>query len=320
MCYTNTTVDTEWLKKTAEEILEGKITMNDAAQNVQLINGNGEKFLKSVTPKTLSNYFKENNIVVFKVGRKGFSKENRILEKLVIDNYYILRCGVTKMWCYLVNEGINCSRNDVEKIYNKNIRAIKPKEEKSIQIPRCRYECVHVNSVWHGDIHYIKFQNEIRYLFVLMDDKSRFIVSYGMSKFKTTSFVISVFDEAIDYYEVTPFYYWSDNGRENTSKEMQRYLSDIGTKHIRTMPHNPQQNGKMERWWRELEKRLTNALSWTDLYEKIDDFVDIYNNKLPHSGLSYNGRMCAPIKIFSDEKLQAKDIKNEMIIVDGKVS
>ena len=28
--------------------------------------------------------------------------------------------------------------------------------------------------------------------------------------------------------------------------------------------------------------------------------------------------MCAHIKIFSDEKLQAKDIKNEMIIVDGK--
>lgn len=124
---------------------------------------------------------------------------------------------------------IICSRNDVEKIYNRKIRAIKHKEEK-IQMVRCRYECVHVNSVWHGDIHYIKFQGEMRYIFVLMDDKSRYIVSYGMSKFKTTAFVISVFDEAIDYYEITPLYYWSDNGRENTSKEMQLYLSNIGTK------------------------------------------------------------------------------------------
>ena len=99
---------------------------------------------------------------------------------------------------------------------------------------------------------------------------------------------------------------------------MQLYLSNIGTKHIKTMPYNPQQNGKIERWWPELEKRLSNSLSWEDLYDRVDDFVHVYNNKLPHSSLSYNGRMCAPIKIFSDEKLQAKDIKDELIIIDVK--
>ena len=186
------------------------------------------------------------------------------------------------------------------------------------QIPRCRYECVHVNVIWHGDIHYINLLGEVKYLFALMDDRSRFIVGYGLSDSKTSSFIISVFDDAIDFYEVSPLFYWSDNGRENTSKEMVSYLSSIGTRPIRTKPYNPQQNGKIERWWPELEKRIANSKTWDEIGSKIDDFVDVYNFKLPHSALFCNGRMCTPSRLYCDEDLQAQELKNEMINVDGK--
>ena len=317
MCYQGTFVDKEWLKNVANEIIDGRITLKDSAKQVHLKNTNGQTIIQSFTTKTLSNHFKANGIEVFKVGRKGFSKTNSIIEKQVIDNYSSLNCGVTKMWCFLQNEGVSCSRKDVEKVYDAKIREKKVKEEKK-QIPRCRYECVHVNVIWHGDIHYINLLGEVKFLFALMDDKSRFIVGYGLSETKTSSFIISVFRNAVDIHDVSPLFYWSDNGRENTSKEMMSYLSSIGAKPIRTKPYNPQQNGKIERWWQELEKRIADSKTWDEISSKIDDFVEVYNFKLPHSALLCNGRMCTPSRLYCDENLQSQELEKELIKIDGK--
>ena len=317
MCYKGTVVDLEWLHNIADEIHKGKTTLKDAANHVHLKNANGETIIQSFTAKTLSNHFKNNGIEMFSVGRKGFTRTDSTFEKNVLDNYSVLKCGVTKMWSFMQNEGVSCSRKDVERVYDAKIRERSVKEDKK-QIPRCRYECVHVNVIWHGDIHYITLFGEVKYLFALMDDKSRFIVGYGLSDTKTSSFLISVFSDAIDFYDVSPYYYWSDNGRENTSKEMAKYLSDIGTIPIRTKPYNPQQNGKIERWWSELEKRIGDSQTWEEVYEKIDEFVDVYNFKLPHTALYCNGRMCTPSKLYNDSDLQAHDFKNEIIKIDGK--
>ena len=72
---------------------------------------------------------------------------------------------------------------------------------------------------------------------------------------KTAKNVSSVLEKAINSTEIIPFLYWSDNGLVNTTKEMKKMLEDYGIVLIKTIPGNPQANGKIERFWPEFEKR-----------------------------------------------------------------
>jgi transposase InsO family protein len=64
-----------------------------------------------------------------------------------------------------------------------------------------------------------------------------------------------------------PYSIWSDNGTEFKG-EFDDYLARERITHVRTDPYNPEQNGKMERWWPSLEKRPAGVglLVWVDRY------------------------------------------------------
>ena len=81
------------------------------------------------------------------------------------------------------------------------------------------------------------FNNEKKYLLALLDDRSRFIVGYGISDFKTSIFCIDVFKKAIDTY-TKPLVYWSDNGTENKSEIMKKFCDDNSISQVFTIPGN----------------------------------------------------------------------------------
>ena len=60
--------------------------------------------------------------------------------------------------------------------------------------------------------------------------------------------------------------------------------------HVRTSPHYPQSNGKLERYHRTIKGnciRVNTPLSLTDAKRLVTDFVEHYNNTRLHSAIGY---------------------------------
>jgi len=79
----------------------------------------------------------------------------------------------------------------------------------------------------------------------------------------------------------------TDNGSGYISKKMKQYLRTQALKHLRTRPHHPQTNGKIERMHRTLKDDVTLVV-WTapgELREAIARFVTYYNSQRYHEAL-----------------------------------
>ena len=79
----------------------------------------------------------------------------------------------------------------------------------------------------------------------------------------------------------------SDNGSSFISGELADWLEDRQMDHVRGAPYHPQTQGKIERWHQTLKNRilLENYYLPGDLRQKIDAFVEHYNNRRYHESL-----------------------------------
>ena len=213
---------------------------------------------------------------------------------------------------------IKVTRYEIEQVYKLYIRQQNSPKEKKV-IPRCRYQIDKVNGAWHGDIHYLIFNGEQKYLFALMDDRSRFIVGHKIIDDKTAKSIKEVFHQAVKKY-ASPLIYWADNGKENTAILMKNFLLKNQIHLVTIVPGNPQSNGKIERFWVEVDKRIKDCKSWEEIEEKIDKFINNYNNHIPHHGLEKDERNIhkVPASVFLDASLQATTIEHANIEIDGK--
>jgi len=76
--------------------------------------------------------------------------------------------------------------------------------------------------------------NGNKYIFGIIDAFSRKV------------WTIALQDTFIDNY----FHLWqSDNGGEFVSKEISKFIQDVGGKEIHSAPRHPQTNGHIERFW-----------------------------------------------------------------------
>ena len=314
-------VNIQWLRDTATDIKNGTITMKKAADEVLFDTVDGFKEKHKISTKQLQRYFNEYNIKIFEVGRRGFKK--KIPDSLIDEVSKTIekdQVGITKTWMILNKKNIQCSRNEV----NQAVEILDKKDEKPKKEPkvRCRYLVEKVNGVWHGDIHYIVRPFNTMYIFALIDDMSRYIVGYNIFKSKTAANVKKVFSDTINTNGVKPLAFWSDNGLENVAAEMKAFLSDNNIYQILTVPGNPQSNGKIERFWPELEKRINGITSWTKIHQAIDSFIEEYNYVIPHMALDKDedGFNKRPADVYLDESLQATDIYNTRIKIDNKPS
>ena len=262
-------INLKWLRNIADEIKAGNVAMKDAPNEALYDTVDGFKETHKISLRQLQRYFAKYNIKVFEVGRRNFKKsikeefEEEVKFSIKEDNV-----GITKTWMILNKKGIDCSRNDVELVFTK-LGKTKDKE-KSIPKVRCRYLVEMVNGVWHGDIHYIVKPDIVRYIFALIDDRSRYIVGYGIFSKKTASNVLDVFKKTIETNGVKPLAYWCDNGTENIAKEVKNYLSENEIYQILTIPGNPQSNGKIERFWLGLDKRIKDPTTIGQIERAIE--------------------------------------------------
>ena len=150
------------------------------------------------------------------------------------------------------------------------------------------------NELWQTDFTYLKVIGwGWFYLSTILDDYSRYIISWKLCTTMKARDVTDTFDMALSASGcdqatvVQKPRLLSDNGSSYVAADLAEYLNDKGMDHVRGAPHHPQTQGKIERWHQTLKNRilLENYYLPGDLRQKIDAFVEHYNNRRYHESL-----------------------------------
>ena len=173
--------------------------------------------------------------------------------------------------------------------------------------PLTNYEVNMPNAIWHGDLHEVVRMGEMRYLYMLIDDYSRFITAYAYFDTKEAWRTTEIFNTACQQYG-DPLVYWSDNGTENEG-DFKKNLQEKGIEHIYTRPYHPQANGKIERIWRDVNTFISNAETFDEVLEETKQFVIAHNNSLSHTTLEmiHGTKPAFPIDFFNQPKASSID-------------
>ncbi len=151
-----------------------------------------------------------------------------------------------------------------------------------------------VNEMWQTDFTYFRIINwGWYYLSTVLDDFSRYIISWKLSPTMGATDVTETLDEALaitgaDQVKVRHRpRLLSDNGPAYLSSELRDYLGERRMKHTRGAPYHPQTQGKIERWHRTMKNvvKLENYYFPGELEIALKDFVAYYNNERYHESL-----------------------------------
>ena len=149
-----------------------------------------------------------------------------------------------------------------------------------------------INQLWQTDFTYFKIIGwGWVYLSTVLDDYSRYIVSWKLCSTMKSCDVTDTIDMALqnsgcDEVDMKPRLL-SDNGASYVSSELATWLENNGMKHTRGRPYHPQTQGKIERWHQTLKNKilLDNYFLPGDLEIQIDQFIEYYNNHRYHESL-----------------------------------
>jgi transposase-like protein len=152
-----------------------------------------------------------------------------------------------------------------------------------------------INEMWQTDFTYFKILGWGWYfLSTVLDDYSRYILSWKLYSTMAAEDVQDTLDMAIEYTGVDHINVkhkprlLSDNGPCYLSSQLAEYLKDKQMKHTRGRPYHPQTQGKIERYHRTLKNKikLHNYWSVEALEREIALFIQYYNNERVHESLN----------------------------------
>lgn len=148
-----------------------------------------------------------------------------------------------------------------------------------------------INEMWQTDFTYFKIVGwGWYYLSTIIDDYSRFIITWDLCSQMTSKDVMPSVDKALQFTgikkENAPKLL-SDNGSCYISDEIKAFLRGKGIKPINGKPMHPQTQGKIERYHRTMKNvvKLDNYYSPEDLIKAISEFVNYYNYERYHESL-----------------------------------
>ncbi len=187
-----------------------------------------------------------------------------------------------------------------------------------------------INELWQTDFTYFKIIGWGWYYFAtILDDYSRYILSWKLFPTMSAGDVMGVLDMALDNTGVDKVNVshrprlLSDNGPCYLSSELKDYLDDRGMDHTRGAPYHPQTQGKIERYHRTMKNvvKLQNYYVLSELEVEIGKFVDYYNNERYHESLDnvtpadmYHGRRITILNerdIIKQETMRKRRILNQ---------
>ena len=151
-----------------------------------------------------------------------------------------------------------------------------------------RYERDHSMSMWQGDWKEFEINDSKKWVIAFIDDSSRLVTCYGVFDSPTTENTIAVLTQGFREYGI-PREILTDHGtqfvsardREHAHHTFKAFLDQHDIKHIVARVKHPQTNGKIERFYGEVERRISK-------FGSIDMIVHWQNVIKPHMSLDYD--------------------------------
>ena len=183
------------------------------------------------------------------------------------------------------------------------------------------------NELWASDCCHLRVVDwGWYYLETVMDDFSRFILSWDLKTDMTGESLEDVLQQAVDFTGMTDVpvedrtVLLSDNGAGYISQQFNQYLRLVGIRHITASPFHPQTNGKIERYHRTVKgefKQVPYDMP-CELKEAIRAFIEYYNYRRYHEGLGnvtpydvYTGRHLAIIQKRKEVKSKTLEVRRD---------
>ena len=180
------------------------------------------------------------------------------------------------------------------------------------------------NELWASDCCHLRVVDwGWYYLETVMDDFSRFILSWDLKTDMMGGSLEDVVQQAVDFTGMTDVpvedrtVLLSDNGAGYISQQFNQYLHLVGIKHITASPFHPQTNGKIERYHRTVKGEI-KQVSYdmpSDLKEAIRAFIEYYNYRRYHEGLDN----VTPYDVYAGRHLEIiqrrKEVKSKTLEV-----
>lgn len=177
----------------------------------------------------------------------------------------------------------------------------------------------YVHQQWQTDFTYFKIIGwGWYYLATVMDDYSRYIISWELCKNMESGDAKRVIGQALDktgLQEDNRPRLLSDNGSCYVSNEFKKFIKDEKMGHVQGAPYHPQTQGKIERYHRTMKNivKLENYYFPDDLRTRIEEFIEYYNNHRYHESL----KNVTPADVYfgrNEEVLSRRsEIKNETL-------
>jgi transposase InsO family protein len=143
---------------------------------------------------------------------------------------------------------------------------------------------------WHVDVCYINICGTFYYLCSVLDGSSRYVVHWEIRTRMTEADVEIILQRAREKHPDENPRIITDNGPQFIAKDFKEFIRICGMTHVRTSPHYPQSNGKLERWHKSLKVeciRPKTPLSLEEGRRLVAKYVDHYNNVRLHSAIGY---------------------------------
>ena len=197
--------------------------------------------------------------------------------------------GSEKIHFVLKKEGFSVSQHIIQRILDEE-GLTEPCLKRRGQRKYVRYEWPMSNYMWHVDWTCYKG----KWYCAIIDDKSRKIMVAGEFDNATEDNAIFLLYQAILIYGVCPVIVLSDKGHQfynstpNKKGELppSRFEIEVtevlGVEFWTARRGHPQTNGKIEKWFDTMKKRLKKHPD-----ESLQDFVRWYNEKRIHHALGY---------------------------------
>ena len=233
---------------------------------------------------------KKEGVGAFKIKKSGRPKlplnpffVRKVVEIRKSDDY-----GSEKIHFVTTQEGYSVSQRQIQRILDEQ-GLTEPCEKRRGQRSYVRYQWPISDWMWHTDWSFY----EGKWYMVYIDDRSRKIMAAGVFDNATTENSLFVLYQAILTNRACPVIILSDKGSQfyaNTKtndgkraiSSYEEKLTKLGIDLWTSRRNHPQTNGKMEKWFDTLKKRMKRHPE-----ETLQDFVKWYNEKRIHHALAY---------------------------------
>ena len=209
-------------------------------------------------------------------------------EEIILESYHTNNLGPTHLEKKIEETyGIHIPHNRIYQILLfhglVDINMKKRKQRKWV-----RYERDHSMSMWQGDWKEFDIDDSKKWVIAFIDDSSRLITCYGVFTAPTTQNTITVLIRGFRDYGI-PREILTDHGtqfvsardREHAQHTFKKFLEQHDIRHIVARVKHPQTNGKIERFYGEVERRISK-------FGSIDKIVHWHNVIKPHMSLDYD--------------------------------